>query len=446
MGILMVGLSFKTSPLEVREALHLRPEEEGEVGRHLDGTHEGLVVLSTCHRTEMYLECPDRRRSLERCWDLLAHRACLSAEDLRRYAYDATDFQAARHLLRVASGLDSMVVGERQVLRQVGQAHERAVQRRESAPTLSFLFRHALVVGRRVHAETGIGAKPVSIGTAALALAREIIGPPANASTLLIGSGEMGTEVGKELAALDPGRLLLANRTYERARKLASMLGGIPADYHRVGQLLEECDMVVSATNAPHYVISAEAARRAADRRRKPLLLLDLGMPRNIDPRVAQIPGMVLHNIDDLQEVLDQDRLQRAGDIERADGIIEEGLRHFKEWLRLRPVDGALGTLGKELEAIRQGELARALPKLSRLSSDEMAVIDSMTKAMVKKFLFRPAETLRERIPPEDAPVLRRAIEDLFLRGRPEYPNGHYVHGWEGDRHVLEAPIEAEAT
>ncbi|MBI4340278.1 MAG: glutamyl-tRNA reductase [Chloroflexi bacterium] len=424
MHILLIGHSFKTSPLEVREALCLRPDEEEEVGARLKGACAGLVVLSTCHRTELYLECEDPERSLQCCHEFLARRAKLDVEAARRYAYHATGLQAAGHLLRVASGLDSVVVGEGQILGQVGRAYDRALGRQQVTPLLSSLFRRALALGKRVRTQAGLGKKPASLSAIAQTLARETLGALEGATALVIGGGEMGLEMGKALADGKVGRLLLVSRTYTRAQEMAALLGGDAVPFEQIGELLGSCDVVVAASGAPGYVMAEEAIRKAAVSRKQPLLLIDLGVPRNIPPEVAQLPEVILHNVDDLQAAVQSRVVAEKEAVEKAEALVEEELSRFSSWLEQRPVEETIGALGRELDRIRRGEMARALPRLRGLSPEQTEVLEAMTTAMVKKFLYAPARTLREKITVQEADPYLHALEELFLRAEEVSANG----------------------
>lgn len=401
MAVHVVGLSHHTTPLPIRERVALEAAELDDAlhSLHYAGAAE-VVILSTCNRTEIYARDGADAAAVDAARDFLCTRGGLSDDDAARFVYTRSEDEAARHLFRVVSGIDSLVLGEPQIQGQVRSAYELAARQngrgRPAGPILSRLFETALSVGGRVRAETQLGAGAASVPSAAVALARKIFGSLEGRSTVIVGAGEMS-----ELALqclLDEGvsGVVVANRTAQRAEALVAKYGGAAATFDRLPELLRTASIVACATAAPHHVITAEMVARAfREGRRDPMLLLDIALPRDVEPAAGSIDGVFLYDVDDLQQVVDSTLAQRRGEIERADTIIGDGVAEFMTWYRGRSVVPVIQALRGHAERLRQAELERVL-RSANLDPETAATVDVLTKQLLNKILHAPTTRLRE--------------------------------------------------
>lgn len=415
MHIAVAGINHRTAPLDIRENLSFSPQTASEaLGRlqHVSGLQE-LVLLSTCNRTEAYTFLASSEDSSK----LAAHLARIGGMDLRDtgdhfYAY--SDTQAVRHLFRVASGLDSMVVGETQVLAQVKGAITLAGKAGTAGFWMQKLFQTALATGRRVHAETGLSEQPVSVGGAAVDLARAIFGRLEGLTALLIGAGEMGEAVADRLARSGATGIFVANRRHERAEVLAHRFSGKAVRFDNLDAWLASADIVISSTSAPHHVITRERLERAAgSRRARPLFLIDIATPRDIDPSVRGMDGVFLYDLDDLGRALEKAGQKQAPLIEKAQAIIEEQVRVFEAWRDALPAVPVIrGVLG-HLERLADEEMERWEGRLAGLSEDEKSAVRELLKSLVKKISHHPISTLKQYAQEESMDRLK-TVADMF--------------------------------
>ncbi len=401
MGVHVVGLSHHTTPLPIRERVTLDGPELHEALHALHGAGAAeVVILSTCNRTEIYARDDADDAAAGAAHAFLRARGGLSEEDAGRFVYTRSDDAAARHLFRVVSGIDSLVLGEPQIQGQVRSAYESAASQngreRTAGPILSRLFETALSVGGRVRAETRLGAGAASVPSAAVALARKIFGSLEGRSPVIVGAGEMGELTLQCLLDEGVSGVVVANRTAQRAENLVARLGGEAATFERLPELLRTASIVACATAAPHHVISAEMVARAfREGRREPMLLLDIALPRDVEPGAGSIDGVFLYDVDDLQQVVDSTLAQRRGEIDRADAIIGQGVSEFMTWYRGRSVVPVIQALRGHAEQLRQAELERAL-RSAHLDPQTAAAVDVLTKQLLNKILHAPTTRLRE--------------------------------------------------
>lgn len=395
--ILLVGLNHRTAPLEVREEVSFpRAKLLDALPRLKEKVGEG-VILSTCNRTEVYTIAHSAARAASEVTYFVAEYHGLAPEALSPHLYEHTDAQAARHLFRVASGLDSMVLGEHQVLGQVRAALTAASQSGSLGVPLSRLFHGAIRAGRRVREETEISRNAISISYAGVQLAQRTLGGLSGLRVLLVGAGEAGQLVARALRPLGVCDLMVANRTRSRAEELARQLSGRTVPMSEVQRALVEADIVISATDAPEAVISRDMVQEAMlQRGQRVLFLFDLAVPRDIDPRAGELEGVRLFNIDDLSAIAEENLETRRQAVAEAEGIIEEELARFMKWWESLEALPVVKALHRQAEDIRRRELARALRKLSGLAPEQQEVVNALTRSIVRKLLHDPTIALKQ--------------------------------------------------
>ncbi len=398
MRILLLGVSHHTAPIDLRERLAFPAEglasALGLIAQHT-GTGES-VLLSTCNRTEMYVTCDDAEASRKRLARFLCdfHRLDVQRVEPHLYAQHETD--AIRHLFRVASGLDSLVAGEPQILGQVKQAFGVATQEQRTGATLNRLFHHAFSVGKRVRAETGLADGAVSVSFAALSLARKICGEIKGLTVLVLGAGDMAALTARHLRAQQPARLLIAGRTPAHAEELANDVGGQIIPWAGTDQALAAADIVVSATGAPHPIVTRDRVHKAMrGRTMRPLFIIDIAVPRDVEAAAGDLEQVFLYNIDDLQGIVSENLSKRASEVARAETIVGQEVEAFLSWSRSRAVVPTVVALRRRFEAIRQSELTRLQPKLASLSPEARQRVDEVTRLLIEKLLSTPTEQLK---------------------------------------------------
>ncbi|HSH46822.1 MAG TPA: glutamyl-tRNA reductase [Longimicrobiales bacterium] len=421
MGIAVLGLNHETAPVEVRERFVFPRDvaEETLVALTSGGAVREAVLLSTCNRTELYAHVNDDRSedALAALRAVLAARAGMTPSEAERYFYRREEQEAVRHVFRVTSSLDSMVVGEAQIQGQVRQAYEGARTLRSArvvGPVLSRLFEHALSVGGRVRAETTLGQGAASIPSAAVELARKIFGPLRGHRALILGAGEMSELAMQCLAGDHVENVVVANRTVERAEEVARRVGGSAAGYDRLDELLEAADIVVSATAAPHYMVTRSLVDRAVSRRDgEPLLVVDLALPRDVEPAVGELSDVFLYDIDDLRQIVEENRERRVSEVPEAEGIVDGAVQDFWEWYGSLDVVPLIRAMRARAEATRAMELEKALRKLSHLGEADRAVVEALAVQLTNKLLHEPTVRLKEGAG-NGHPVIAEAARYLF--------------------------------
>ncbi len=396
MHILLVGLNHKTAPLEVREKVFVPKERLPSALAHFSESVGVGVILSTCNRTEIYSVAERSKETAVNVRRFVTEYGGLTQEAVSPHLYDYSDADATRHLFRVASGLDSMILGESEILGQVRQALVAGAESQSLQLPLSRLFHGAIRTGRRVREETEVGRNPLSISYAGVQLAQRILGSLAGLRALLIGAGEAGHLVARALRTSGVSDMMVANRTQDRASELAKRLAGRMVQMSDVPDALKDADIVIAATEAPEYVIDQEMALAAAQNGRdRPLFLFDLSLPRNIDPEVASIDNLRLFNIDDLWSIAEENLETRKAAAEDAERIVDAETSRFMEWWDSLEAVELIKTLHKQGEEIRRRELERALRKLSTLPREQRDVVEALTRSIVEKLLHDPTESLK---------------------------------------------------
>jgi glutamyl-tRNA reductase len=386
MKLTLVGTSHKLAPVEVREQVALDAEAASALAHRLAGEGREAAVLSTCNRTEIYVAGGDEGEAV-------AALEQLGGGELGPYLYRLGDEAAALHLFRVAAGLDSMVPGEGEILGQVRAAYEAGA----CGPVLDRLFRGALHAGRKARTETAIGESPSSVSAAAAALAQQVFGELDGRRVLIVGAGKVGELAARNLVTRGAEVAFVANRSADRAVELARKLGSEPLPLEGVAVELERADVVVSSTSASGFVITRDVVEQSVrGRRGAPLFLIDLAVPRDVEPSVGELDGCFLYDIDDLEAVVAESLAGRHREAERAESIVAAEAKRFREWQASLDVVPAIASLREHAEAIRTAELAKAEGRLGGLSESELRTVDSLTSQIVNKLLHGPIVRAKE--------------------------------------------------
>jgi len=414
------GVNHRTAPLEVRERFaHAARDVPPTLERVLAAGAQGGVLLSTCNRTEFYLADPEDSVPAA-VWGVLSERLG-DGRSASAYGYSERDRAAVRHLYRVSAGLDSMILGESEIQGQVREAWE--IARERAGPVLHRLFQSALFVGARVRSETGLATGTASAPSAAVALAGKIFHALAGRSALILGAGDMAELAATCLASEGVRVTLVANRTYERASAIAEALGARALTLDEAWEHFGDTDIVLSSTAAPHAVVTWDRVAPAIARRGgRPLCILDLGVPRDVEPAVGQLENVFLYDLDDLQAVAAQAAAERRRDIPAAEHIVSEEVERFWAWYGGRVVVPVLTELRDRLEAVRQAELERALRRLPGLGPEERRHIEHFSHALVNKLLHQPTIALKQAAQAGRGAGLLEALKRLFGLGTPGGP------------------------
>ena len=408
MKLLLTGVNHKTAPVEVRERLAFPEPAIGpalEQLRHNSGISEALI-LSTCNRVEITVSSED---------DVDARRAVESVmrgatTDSEMYRYEGR--QAIEHLFRVAASLDAMVVGEPQILGQMKNAYALAKTAGTMSGLLDGVVSRAFSVAKRVRTETGIGQMAVSVSYAAVELARKIFGSLAGKNVLLIGSGKMSELAARHLRRSGAKNILVTNRTWSRAEEMAALFSGTAVDYGRFKAVLPEVDIVITSSGAPDYVLGREDMQRAiAARKNKPMFVIDIAVPRNVDPAVNSVDNVFLYDIDDLQGVVNQNLAERQKEAARAETIVTEEVDRMLARLKVQQVAPVIVSLQEQLEAIRAAEVAKALRKGGPISERDL---DALTRAIVAKIAHAPIAELRRQSGETEGPAVVELVRRVF--------------------------------
>jgi glutamyl-tRNA reductase len=400
MSIVLVGLNHKTAPVEVRERLAFTDEACAESLRALvDGevVREGLIV-STCNRVEILTAAAAQKgaEAAERLSHFLSSVRNIPAEAFAGHLYTHADDAAVRHVFRVASSLDSLVVGEPQVLGQVRHSYSIAVEAGTAGKVLHKLVHHALHVAKRVRSETGIAANAVSVSFTAVELGRKIFGSLKGATVLLVGAGEMAELAAQHLAGAGASRILVANRTYEKAQELAVKFGGEAVEFSTLEESLADADIVICSTGAQGHVVTREMAERArAARRNRPAFFIDISVPRNVDPAVAELPNLFVFDVDDLEAVVASNIREREKEAERAELIVESEVMQFQQALRNLDIGPAVGALRDRMQTIAREEFARQRKRLGALTPEQEQAIEAMLTSAVNKIAHPVIQRMR---------------------------------------------------
>jgi glutamyl-tRNA reductase len=414
--LLAIGVSHKTAPVEVRERLALTQARTDELLRDLHGDPEiqEVVALSTCNRMELYLVVKDPVEAETTVLGMLARQASIRPTALAGAIYSLRNCDAARHIYRVTSGLESMIVGEDQIQGQVKRAYEGALERGTTGPMTNHLFRAALATGKRVRTETAIAAGHLSLPSLSAMLARETLGDLSRCRTVVIGTGESSQLAAQALADAGAQLVFVAARHRERAVSLAEAFDGESASFDELPGAIVAADIIVSATGSPHVVIEAgELAQVQAERAARPLLIIDLAVPRDVDPDCGQVEGVSLFDVDDLEAVVARNRRVRQAEALSAEGIIEQEIQSFATWLGSLEVLPTLVALRNNANTIAEQVLTENEGRWESASERDLERVRAISRAIVNRLLHTPTLQMRELR--DDRVHARMAlVRDLF--------------------------------
>ena len=398
MSLLVLGLDHRTAPVDLRERLSVERDQLPEALRRLVEYVPQAAILSTCNRTEVYAYDPDDIGLVGRVGDFMIGYSGVPGPELERHVYQYWETDCVSHLFRVASGLESMIVGERQILGQVRAAFSAASQGGHTRSPLTRVFHSALRTGRRVHRETRIGQHSRSVSRAAVQLARGMFTELAERRALVIGAGDAGRMVARALADAGVRRITVTNRTQWRADELARELGGVSVPFGDLTDALAQADLVISSTGSPGYVVDAEMVSAAMRNRDtgESLLIIDIAVPRDVDPDAAQVDGVEICDIDALAQVAEVDLDGLGVEIEKANEAVQQELGRFVEWWNSSDTMELAVSMRRRADAVRREEVARTLKMLGADPDGELAErLDALTNAIVKKLLHQPTAELR---------------------------------------------------
>ena len=413
MHLLLVGASHRTAPVELRERLDFCSRGLDAAVRALAqlGTAREAVVISTCNRAELYIACDEPTTAVNDLLGFMSDFHALPSDQIRPHLYSHVDHDVARHLFRVSSGLDSMIVGEPQILGQIKEAYGVATSLHSAGPLLNKLFHWAFGVGKRVRSETALAEGAVSVSFAAVRLAKKIFGDLTGRRVLVIGAGEMGKLTAVHLKSHGVASVVITSRTLSHAQQLADEVGGTVTAWDALPQALLESDIVITSTGSSTPILSKTQVRAAMPANRtRPLFMIDIAVPRDVDPRAAEIEQVFLYNIDDLQGIVRENLQKRGTEVNRAEQIVEEEVRKFASWHRSREAVPTIVALRQRFEAIRKSELERLDAKLAPLSPDARARVDEVTRLIVEKLLLTPTEQLKNA---DDSQVVSQYADAL---------------------------------
>jgi glutamyl-tRNA reductase len=409
MKLLLVGLSHKTAPVEIRERLAFDPSSLPPALKELRSlpcVQEGLI-LSTCNRTEVLVSTTDVCNGQRDLCEFLEEMCRLEPGWLASYLYWREGPEAIRHLFRVAASLDSMMVGEPQILGQLKAAFVAARAEGSVGAFLDSLLTRAFSVAKRVRSETGIGRSAVSISYAAVELAREIFGSLNGRNVLIVGAGKMSELAARHLRSSGSCNIWVTNRTTDRARELAALFQGSTVDYDQFKSRLREMDIIITSSGAPDYILRRDEMRRALEaRKNRPIFVIDIAVPRNVDPAVNQLENIYLYDIDDLQQIVSKNRETRLKEAEMAEEIIEAEVQQMLGRLRVREVAPTIVSLQEQLELIRRAEISRIRSKLGNLTPKQEEALEMLTKGIINKIAHGPISELRRRAGEPDGVVV----------------------------------------
>ncbi len=417
MDLLVIGINHKTAPVEIRERVSFSGEELGrslrKVLEYPEFTED--MILSTCNRVEIYATTRDPEMGIVALKNFLAEYHGVSLDEFEKSLYIHSGRGAVRHIFRVASSLDSMVVGEPQILGQIKEAHSLAVSHNTLGIILNKLLHRAFHVAKKVRTETKIGNSAVSISYAAVELAKKIFGTLEGKAVMLLGAGEMAELAAKHLVAVGAQRVIVVSRTYRRAVDLAMTFDGEAIEFDGFRESLKEMDIVISSTGAPHYILGPEDVVGVIKaRKNKPMFFIDIAVPRDIDPGVNEIENVYLYDIDDLQAVVDTNREHREREAMKAEEIVEEEVLKFYHWYTSLDLVPTIVSLKEKFEEIRKRELSKTLSSFARITKKERKSLEALTSAIVKKILHDPITFMKSPDLNTDTAEYVNAVRKLF--------------------------------
>ncbi|WP_320673185.1 glutamyl-tRNA reductase [Patulibacter defluvii] len=421
--LLVLGVSHKTAPVAVREKLSLTDRQLDLLLADLiasEHVHEAAAV-STCNRSEVYLVVGDPVRAEAALLGRMAERARMRPTELAGQIYTPRNCDAARHLYRVTSGLDSMVLGEYEIQGQVKRSYDLALQAGTTGPLLNRLFKAAIQTGKRVRSETGLSERRTSVASVAVDLAAATVGELQDRSVVIIGAGDTAELTAQALAARGVRTLFVSNRHTDRARSLADRFGGRVGSLHELPEQLAQADIVVASTASPHPILGPEELEVVmAGRRERPLVLIDIAVPRDVDPECAGVEGVSLYDIDDLQAVVARNLADRGGEREQAEAIVEEEIQRFARWMGQLDVTPTIVDLRTRASEIVDAVMAENADRWQTANEDDLARVERAARTIVQRLLHEPTVRLKRARDQDDAHGHVEVVRELFGLDDPE--------------------------
>jgi glutamyl-tRNA reductase len=415
MSLLLIGVNHKTAPIELRERLAISRDDLPEATRTLaavPGVSE-CILLSTCNRVEILAAVDSPSTDLT---GFLHRYFCLDPALLAPHLYEHRDREAVQHLFRVAASLDSMVIGEPQILGQVKEAYAVARASGTVAGQLERLLQSAFAAAKKVRCETEIGANSVSIASVAVELARKIFGSLEGRTVMLVGAGKMSELAARHLVQQGAGTILVANRTPERARCMAEPFGGRIIPMEQLYETASQADIVISSTSAPHAIFKQEHGQAFLRRRRnQPMFFIDLAVPRDVDPAMGELEGIFVYDIDDLEQIAATHRSERSREATNAEALIDAEVERFHRWNLTVNAAPAIVELQRQAEGIRHAELKRMQSRLGSLSAEQVEAVEALTHGLINKLLHPPMQALKQAARENDAARLESLCETWSL-------------------------------
>ncbi|MDA8141601.1 MAG: glutamyl-tRNA reductase [Desulfobacteraceae bacterium] len=415
--ILLIGLNHKTAPVEIRECFAFTEEDCRQALTRLCGQPaiEEALLTSTCNRVELLLCVKDIQQAVVAAKGFFSQSKQIPLADFEAALYQHHGDAAVRHLFRVAASLDSMVLGEPQILGQVKTAYRLATEQKSSGVILNRLLHNTFSVAKRIRTETGIGDSAVSISYAAIELARKIFGTLEGKEVLLIGAGEMAELAVEHLIRNRAGQVFVANRTFERGVALAARFNGTAIRMEEIAAHLDRVDIIISSTGAPGYVVQPVDVKGVMrHRRNRPLFFIDIAVPRDIDPKINDINNAYVYDIDDLNEVVDENIEDRRREAVKAERIIDEAVIKFRQWFEALDVVPTIKALHAKIRSQAQLEVQKTLGQLAHLTADDQKAIERMTEAMVNKILHHPTQYIKNSSCQGDRAVPLDLVRKIF--------------------------------
>lgn len=417
MYIILTGLSHKTAPIDIRERCAFSAMRLHEIYQNLQASDaiDGAVVLVTCNRTEIYATAQDVRSGFAALERLLQAYSGLDRAGFAPYLYQYFSHHAIAHLFTVASGLDSMVLGEHQILGQLRESYGTAMRMQAASSTLHRLLQTALHVGKKVRVQTGINRFPVSVSSAAVELCRDIFGTLANRRVLVVGAGETSELAVRHLMSQGAKSVIVANRSFENAKRMAEAVSGQAIHFDHMPQELLLADIVISCTAAPHFVIRQDNCREQLEMRGgRDLVMIDIAVPRDIEPELAEIPRVFLYDIDDLQNVADANFKERLKAAHQAREMIEQEAVRFNQRLAASSVAPVIKSLKQFAEIVKQEELTRAVNRLGSQTAQLEKIVSTLAHTIVNRLLHAPFWKLKEKAANDQGQLYADVVRDLF--------------------------------
>lgn len=416
-NLILVGVNHKTTPVEIREKLAFTKGKIEESVNQLFNFPDIIehTILSTCNRVEIYARANSQDSAIKSIKQFICDFHQLSLVELEDHFYSYSNKEAVEHLFRVSSSLDSMILGEAQILGQVKEAYSLARDLRSTGLVLNQLFEKAFSIAKKVREETGIAERSVSISSAAVELAQKIFDGLENHTVMLVGTGEMAELAAKHLISYGVKTIYVTSRTYERAANLARTLNGSALDFEVFKNELHRADIVITSTSAPNFIIRKEIVEKAIhERKNKPIFFIDIAVPRDIEPDVNDLENVYLYDIDDLQVVVSANIKEREKEAKNAMNFISQEVTKFNNWVGALDAVPTIVEIRKKAEDIRKQEIEKTLKKISHLSEDEKQLLRQMSSSMINKILHKPTIKLKQKTQSEDGHVYLKAIRHLF--------------------------------